>query len=527
MDKNDIFNYFDAAVDRLISKYKCLNPETAENVFVSAVGTGSPNIKDEIKTDDSRMLYFSTCYELSIVYLKTKSDIIEQYKSNNRTMTMEERDKLLRETEQIKDAGRFLFNTMIENNWYIDKPEMMAYKEIWDCFYNGKDIDSNRINKFITQSLEQSRETFGKRDNEKMGSQELGKACLNFASAKAFVEFANAAKNESDRLSKLKEHLNVMERLVLDVSEKYAVESKLTEKGFVVHNAFALKDNKSIRNKTPNAVERYILSTPGIYNKISQEYVHVGLFKNKICSLAQQRTYGANKSLENLLDTIRGSVSATQGANKITGTMSKIIGFYMAEKNGIVLQKDMEKWQKDIQKELEKKMPQELLGKSTKRLCLDNINPNDFNLTWLTLCAKIENGLASEYEKTQKSLADNVLKVFKDTGKKAVEDISVDNFNLSKAVESFGKKVENCSITIFDKVRYSDLQNNYQCNGEHNRANLMLITRMASQWDNIEKVSPSEFDEVKSFLEKTFENDIHLHKFTEQNIESNDEIERN
>ena len=50
---------------------------------------------------------------------------------------------------------------------------------------------------------------------------------------------------------------------------------------------------------------------------------------------------------------------------------------------------------------------------------------------------------------------------------------------------------------------------------------------MASQWDNIEKVSPSEFDEVKSFLEKTFENDIHLHKFTEQNIESNDEIERN
>ena len=118
------------------------------------------------------------------------------------------------------------------------------------------------------------------------------------------------------------------------------------------------------------------------------------------------------------------------------------------------------------------------------------------------------------------------MKVFKDTGKKAVEDISVDNFNLSKAVESFGKKVENCSITIFDKVRYSDLQNNYQCNGEHNRANLMLITRMASQWDNIKKVSPSEFDEVKSFLEKTFENDIHSHKFTEQNIESNDEIER-
>lgn len=492
MKRQDLISAYKIAVNRLSLE----SSDVTARLFNDFINTEHPT-----KHDDAQIALFTRCYDLTMTYLKAKQDIKTQYDSGN--MTHDERQQLMQQAIRIKDMGRDSFNVLCNHDIYTDNAVVRPYFAFWEAFYHREDIDMQMLTNAFKEHLNQSRDVFEIRDNEKMSSKELGDACLKFTSASEFVKMARLALSvENKNIHKLGDYINGLDRLTKDVAEKHAMESRLTDKGFVTHYAFALNEEKRVREKTVNAVERYMLSTPDITNKIAQEYVHVGALGNKIAVLPQQITYGANKNVEILIDSVRGVCEAEKGAGAIKGSMSKVLGFLTRDKADPKMQKDIESWSKAFEKRAKNIMPQESLGRHQRATV------RDMAIDLLLIDAKIENKVATEKDLNDKTLLKKTVEAFKKTVKSAVEDVVYGDVSAMSVAEKLLENIKDGSIEALDSVRYDNLSSFSNCDGEHSMANLRLLTHMISQGEMESKINPAEYEEAMSFLDGIFADDV-------------------
>lgn len=495
----DFLKTYEAAVDRLLEQKQEMSSEMHWNMFKTEP-------KAALQADAGKIAYFSRCYDLTMTYLSAVKDIKDSYATGE--MTHDESRYLLDQAQRIKNIGARIFNNMQNTGLYFEAPDMKPYKDFFNAFYNGEHVDMLAVSKQLQSHLEASRDVFQRRDNEKMSSVELGDACFKFASTDAFVKMAKQALSvDNENIYQLKTYINKLDKLTKDVAEKHAMESCLTDKGFVTHYAFALKEDKAVRDKTVNSVERYMLSTPGIKNKIAQEFVHVGLLGNKIATVSQQKTFGRNENAEIILDTFRGCFEGVKGAEKLTGSFSKAFGFFTKKEHDFMkAEKDTKDFEEKLEKALKNKMPQEILGRNQK----DAVSSNEFLLYVLTLDAKFENNTITEQERKQREVAYDAIKKFQDRMKSFAENAAYGELEAAKMVEQFAKDFEKIGIGAFDTYRYDNMNVIGECDGERGMANLRLITYLMTHENQIEAHEFQDYQEALHMLHETFGADVEM-----------------
>lgn len=493
MQQSDLTRAYRIAVDRLIKQKQTLGDDVFWNMFNQNDAIG-------VNRDYGQMLCFARCYELTMAYLTAKQDIKDNF---SKGASHDDRQILMEQAKRLKAAGARMFNNMQNCDLYFNQREMQHYRDFFNAFYNDQPCDMRILAQSLKENLNDARDIFEKRDNAKIGGDELGDACFKFSNTNAFVKMARLALSvENKNIHELGDYIANIERLSQDISEKHAMESKITNRGFVTHNAFALSDDKKVRDRDSKGVERFVLSTPGIKNKVGQEYLHLYLLNNRFCTVPQQRVYGERRWVENTLDFIRGFTEAVHGAEKLTGGVSKIYAFFTRDTNDIRVQKDMKKFGETLDKKLKHRMPQEILGR------YKNSEPKDLILRTLILDAKAAHKTITEKEAKERDLLHRAADILTETAQDTIMDIAQNDFELNEAIKGMAKEIEKYGVEVFDKFRYDDLKGLTPCDGEYDTATLRLITHMMNYGEQELINDPQTYYDAMNLLDDIFKEDI-------------------
>lgn len=498
MERKDFLMAYSISVDEYIKGKKYIpEPTIANGEFSDPLYSDMFNTNDTIglKSDYGKAVWFSRCYEVTMTYLLAKQDIKNKYQNGD--MTHEESRQLLGEIDKIKDLGSEIFNFMNDRYFYAEDESTKYFYSFWDAFYNNKQCDMHDLARNFKGHIQTIRDSFEKRDEMKMSSIELGESCLKIASANELSKIVRLALNvENKNIIGFKEHINNIEQLIDDVRHKHAIETCLTEKGFITHYAFALRRDK-VRDNNSNAVERRILSTPGIHNKVAQEFIHVGIGKYEICSTPQQITYGKDKGKEIIMDAIRCMNNAYSGAEKIKGNISKVLSFFMKSDDYEEKYKNMMKIKGEIENQCKSKMPQTFLGNKRNIFETEGIA-----LRILTLNTKLENDLLTDKERKELDLLLRTYKIIESTVIDSVKHAMNNDLNFKNVINSLSSEMEKHGIELFDGWRYEDLtiKNGY----ERDMSRFLLITHLITNGELEKENNRYEYDEAVKLLEDMF-----------------------
>jgi hypothetical protein len=455
--------------------------------------------------DQAKTRRFAACYDLTMSYLLAKQNIDMNHPGG---LSYQESRDLLTHTENIKTRAIEIFDEMREEGFFKD-PELQPYVKFWNALYHGQSCDMYDLAQSLEVTLQESRETFEKRSGVKLSSAELGEACYQFSSANEFTKMARLALTvENKHIHEFGDYIANVERLADDIREKHAIDSKLTDKGFVSHYAFALDKEKDVRATYVSSVERCVLSTPAAHNNIAQEFIHVKMGKGGYCTTAQQREHGGNRNREDFIDVVRNVYVGSTMSLRMMGDVTKVLTFCTAAAKDPTMADKMQTMIQEFHDRVHQEMPQVVLGRSK-----DQIELKDLPLDLLILDAKMEQGTITESERAQRGVLRNVFDAAVQTSKETIDMLLEKSGIQSKELynDIFNKAVEgvqSCGMNVIDSVRYDNLRGEAPCDGERGIATLRLITHMMAHGEQERQTNPRAYFEAMDFLKKHFAGEI-------------------
>jgi hypothetical protein len=372
-----------------------------------------------------------------------------------------------------------------------------------------------KLARSLEDDIDYARNVFRSCGDIKISSETLGDACVKYASANEFAKMARLALQvENENIAELRPHIANLEREAKDVQKKQSVETKVTDRGFVTNYAYALMNKK--HSKEIGSVERCVLSTPGITNRVAQEMVYSKSLTGRTRMIPQQFTFGENRNYEVFVDFVRGFWTGTQTGGQILGDMSKVLAFCLDSNGDPQARKAIEDLAKDIADGIKEKLPHEVLGQSKEK-----VNLRDVSLEMMILDAKLEAGTISDYELAKHEVMRRSIDTAQETLKGSVKSMMKGNFETTDFVESLASDMQKHGIGIFDNYRYDNLRGAPSCDGERGMATLRLITHMMARGEQERQRHPIEYREAMDFLDKAFGKEIDLRQELEEYTHDN------
>lgn len=507
MNNSDLIRAYKSAVDEIIDQKTKMSETTIINGQIS-----NPLFNDMFQNDDvlkadyGQFVWFSRCCVLTTTYLLAEQNI----KDINKNTSYEERATLLKEVEKMRNEASAIFNFMKEHDLYFSNPDMKHFCIFFDNLYNGKPYDVQNFIDMLENNLQEARNMFNEKSNVKFTDDRLASTSFKFASTNELIEMCQLAFDSKKDISlEFKNRIGNLKRLSDDIKQKHAVETMRTDKGFITNYAFALwKDN--VRDKTANAIERRILSTPGIYNKITQEFNHFGAGDKRIGVCQQQRVYGEDRDFEDLRDISRGYYEAFKGAKKIQGNALMLMNFCRDIYDTNKTNKNMKDLMDTIRSASKNKMPQTCLGLNK------TLEMKDIPLRKLLLDARLESGCISGEEIVEREALTIAANIIMDTTKDCVEKIIENDFQLKDIIGALSEHIQEALVERFDKEMYEDLISQNICDYERGVATLQLITHIMNHGEEERQNNINDYNEAIEFLNKKYGLNIGLEKEYEE-----------
>lgn len=473
------------------------------------------DVENQIKSDDGKAMLFARCYDLTMTYLAAKQNIEIRHAEG---LPHAERQELMAQAERIKDAGAKMFNGMVNSGMYFNQENMQHFYDFWNAFYNGAPYNAQETTAWMKNQLDQAHDVFVQKENVKMSSEKLGVACLQFAGINEFSHMVGLALEvENKNIHDYADYMPRVDRRLSDIREKFALESKITDRGFVTHAAFALESwkfdrvNTDVRKDRAESVERYVLSTPGIPNRVSHEYNHVGIGKLTMCSILQQRTFGSNRATETFTDFVRGLHSGTSAGAQLLNDMKTIMTALTQAGADPTNQQKVEKLVERFEKNINEKMSQTVLGKGN-----DSYELKDVALSMLLLDAKLENHVISEAELFQRTTIRDAIKYATDKAKGFLIDLVKHDPTQEKEspklidVDDLSQDAADYAVELIDRHYYDGFPGEPECDGERGMANLRLVSHLMTYGEEERMNNPIVYNQAMEYLSEHFERGLDI-----------------